>query len=85
MKKGSNKAQKPEQLADKGFGLWYDDVLQIPPVEFDPVIALRIIGYDVSNMPATIVAFKRHFVQTDISPVLTQSDLMILFNLYKKY
>lgn len=74
-----------KQLADKGFGLWYDDVLQIPPVEFDPAIALRIIGYDVSNLPAAIVAFKRHFVQTDISPVLSLQDKMILFNLYKKY
>ena len=74
-----------KQLADKGFGLWYDDVLQIPPVEFDPAIALRIIGYDVSNLPAAIVAFKRHFVQTDISPALSLQDKMILFNLYKKY
>ena len=74
-----------KKLADQGFGLWYDEVLQIPPPEFDTTIALRIIGYDVSNMPAAIVAFKRHFVQTDISPVLTQSDTMMLFNLYKKY
>lgn len=38
-------------LADKGFGIWYDQVLQIPPPEFDTVIALRVIGYDVSDMP----------------------------------
>ena len=74
-----------KKLAEQGFGLWYDDVLQIPPAEFDPAIALRIIGYDISNMPAAIIAFKRHFVQTDITPVLTQSDTMILFNLYRKY
>lgn len=74
-----------KKLADQGFGLWYDTVLQIPPPEFDGGIALRIIGYDVSNMPAAIIAFKRHFVQTDLSPVLTQQDTMILFNLYKKY
>ena len=74
-----------KQLADRGFGLWYDDVLQIPPVEFDPAIALRIIGYDVSNLPAAIVAFKRHFVQVDITPVLSDSDKMILYNLYQKY
>ena len=72
-------------LAGRGFGLWYDDVLQIPPPEFDTAIALRIIGYDVMDMHAAIIAFKRHFVQTDISPVLTQSDTMILFNLYRKY
>ena len=74
-----------KKLAEQGFGLWYDDVLQIPPVEFDTAIALRIIGYDISNLPAAIIAFKRHFIQTDISPVLTQADTMILFNLYKKY
>ena len=72
-------------LADKGYGLWYDSMLQIPPPEFDTASALRIVGYDVSNLPAAIIAFKRHFVQTDISPVLTQSDQMILFNLYRKY
>ncbi|MEJ7556936.1 MAG: N-acetylmuramoyl-L-alanine amidase [Pedobacter sp.] len=72
-------------LAQKGFGLWYDDILEISPVEFDTTLALRIIGYDISNISAAIVAFKRHFVQTDITPVLTPSDKMILFNLYKKY
>lgn len=72
-------------LAEKGFGLWYDTVLQIPPTDFNAATALRIIGYDVSNLPAAIIAFKRHFVQTDIKPVLTQADNMILFNLYKKY
>lgn len=74
-----------KKLSEQGFGLWYDVVLQIPPPEFDSVAALRIVGYDVSNLPAAITAFKRHFVQTDITPVLTQADNMILFNLYKKY
>jgi N-acetylmuramoyl-L-alanine amidase len=72
-------------LAQKGYGLWYDDILELTPVEFDTTLALRIIGYDVSNISAAIVAFKRHFVQTDITPVLTPSDKTILFNLYKKY
>jgi N-acetylmuramoyl-L-alanine amidase len=74
-----------KKLAEKGYGMWYDAILQIPPAQFDFSLALRIIGYDVSNMPAAIIAFKRHFVQTDIKPVLSQSDQMILFNLYKKY
>jgi N-acetylmuramoyl-L-alanine amidase len=74
-----------KKLSEQGFGLWYDQVLQIPPAEFDAAIALRIIGYDISNLPAAITAFKRHFVQTDITPVLTQADNMILFNLYRKY
>src|SRR5215217_8618025 len=72
-------------LAKKEFGLWYDEVLLMPPPDFDTSAALRIIGYDIKNLPAAITAFKRHFVQTDITPVLTSADQLILFNLYKKY
>lgn len=74
-----------KMLSKKGFGLWYDDVLKMPPADFDTNAALRIIGYDISNLPAAITAFKRHFVQIDIKPVLTPADKLILFNLYKKY
>ena len=73
-------------LAQHGFGYWSDDLLtDIPPPGFDPIIALRLIGYDTSDVNAAIVAFKRHFVQTDITPELTPADLMVLFNVYKKY
>lgn len=72
-------------LAMKGFGLWYDDVLNLPPDDFDAELALRVIGYDTQNLPAAIEAFKIHFVQTDISRELTPADKLILFNLYKKY
>lgn len=72
-------------LAKKGFGLWYDDVLQMPPADFDTTAALRIIGYNVKNLPYAIEAFKIHFVQTDVTKTLTASDKLILYNLYKKY
>lgn len=72
-------------LAKKGFGFWYDDLLLMPPPDFDTTAALRIIGYDIKNLSAAIVAFKRHFVQTDITPALSPADKLILFNLYKKY
>ena len=72
-------------LAKKGYGLWYDDVLKNPPADFNATFALRLIGYDVRNLGAAITAFKRHFVQTDITPVLTPSDKLILYNLYVKY
>jgi N-acetylmuramoyl-L-alanine amidase len=72
-------------LAQHGFGYWSDDVLEMAPDDFDYVIALRLIGYDTSDTQAAIVAFKRHFVQTDISPNLTQLDLNVLFNVYRKY
>jgi N-acetyl-anhydromuramyl-L-alanine amidase AmpD len=51
----------------------------------DPILALRIIGYDVSDLNAAIRAFKLHFVQRDIESELTETDKRILDNLYKKY
>ncbi len=72
-------------LAKSGFGYWSDDILEIAPVNFDYVAALRLIGYDTSNINAAIVAFKRHFVQSDINPQLRPIDLDILYNVYKKY
>ncbi|EHQ26781.1 N-acetylmuramoyl-L-alanine amidase [Mucilaginibacter paludis] len=74
-----------KKLAEKGFGYWSDDVLELSPENFDYAIALRLIGYDTSDLNAAVVAFKRHFVQTDIKPKLTQLDLNILYNVYQKY
>ena len=48
-------------------------------------IALRIIGYDTSDMESAIKAFKLHFIQKDINAVLSDEELKILDNLYKKY
>ena len=72
-------------LAQRGFGYWSDDILELPPDNFDYTVALRLIGYDTSDINAAIVAFKRHFVQTDIRPQLTQLDLNVLYNVYAKY
>jgi N-acetylmuramoyl-L-alanine amidase len=72
-------------LAKNGFGLWYNLPDKYPPLNFDVKSALRIIGYDVSNLSAAIVAFKRHFIQTDISPTLTDWDRCVLYELYNKY
>lgn len=74
-------------LAEKGFGLWQDS---IPPSlnvdsSFIPLEALRIVGYDISDSTAAIVAFKRHFMQDDSTKTLNEWDKKTLFNLYKKY
>ena len=74
-----------QTLAQHGFGHWSDDVLELAPDNFDPQTALRLIGYDTRDLSAAIVAFKRHFIQTDQSPQLTQLDLNVLYNVYKKY
>jgi len=72
-------------LADRGFGLWYDQVLKMPPPEFDPIIAMRIIGYDISNVGAAVTAFKRHFLPTETGPSITPAVRLVLYNLYPKY
>jgi N-acetylmuramoyl-L-alanine amidase len=48
-------------------------------------IALRIIGYDISDLESAIKAFKLHFIQKDINADLSEGELKILNNLYKKY
>lgn len=71
-------------LSEKGFGIWYDDSLAIPPVDFNPGLALQIIGYDTRNLKAAIVAFKRHYIQNDLSSELSEFDLKVLYNIYLK-
>ncbi|WP_245856827.1 N-acetylmuramoyl-L-alanine amidase [Mucilaginibacter auburnensis] len=72
-------------LADKGFGYWSDAVLVPAPVNFDYTTALRLIGYDTSDLNAAIIAFKRHYVQQDNNPQLSPLDLNVLYNVYRKY
>jgi len=55
------------------------------PETFNPIDALRIIGYDTRNLKAAIIAFKRKFVVNDVSPELTIYDKSILYNLYQNY
>lgn len=75
-----------KKLADQGFGYWYDEFLETPPVDFNPKMALRIIGYDVSNLDAAIKAFKIHYIQTDVNTAfLNENDLKILYSIYKKF
>ena len=73
-------------LSEKGFGLWYDDTATVNvPGAFNTMDALRIIGYDIRDSAAAVVAFKRHFEQQDSSSALNESDRKILYRLYRKY
>lgn len=72
------------ELAAHGFGLWYDaGALPDPPPGFDPLAALRLIGYDVGDSAAAIVAFHRHYRAME-TPQLDAGDLRILYNLQDK-
>jgi len=74
-----------KQLADKGFGLWYDTTNVKIPVGFDAIRALRVIGYNIKDSVAAIQSFKIHFVQNDSLYRITDADKKILFDLSNKY
>ncbi len=71
-------------LAEKGFGLWFDDNREEVPQGFNPIQALRIVGYDVKDTTAAIRSFKRHFLQ-DTTKRINDIDRSVLYNLQKKY
>ncbi len=74
-----------KQLADRGYGLWYNDTTNITlPANFDRLAALRIIGFDIKDTTAAIVGFKRHWLQ-DTTKGLNENHLKVLYQLYKKY
>ena len=74
-----------KELAEKGFGFWYDDTTGVVvPESFNHLLALRIIGYDIKDTSAAIRAFRRHFIQ-DTIPGLKEADKKILYLLSKKY
>lgn len=75
-----------QQLAQHGFGNWYDTakVNQLP-ADFNAMQSLRIIGYDTRDTAAAIRAFKLHFVQQDSTSRITDTDKKIIYDLSKKY
>lgn len=73
-------------LAERGFGIWYNpDHLTTPPMNFNPIDALKLMGYDMTRPEAAIKSFKRKFVKSDLSGVLTERDKAILYDLYRKF
>lgn len=71
-------------LADNGFGIWKDDVLECAPNDFNIEQGLKIIGYNTKNLPAAIMAFKLHFIQTEVDAVLDENTKNTIYNIYKK-
>lgn len=71
-------------LAENGFGIWVDDTMLPTPINFDPELGLRIIGYDTKNLPAAIKAFKLHYIQIDTTESLDEKTVNMIYNIYKK-
>ena len=67
-------------LSDKGYGLWYNDTSAVMlPLDFNTIQALKIIGYDVKNVPNAIGAFKRHYLNTATNSAFTKEEEKILY------
>lgn len=73
-----------KQLADAGFGRWYDSSRAPAPVGFDYLLALRVIGYDTKDTTAAISAFKQHFMQ-DSTRRINEADKSALYFLQQEY
>jgi N-acetylmuramoyl-L-alanine amidase len=74
-----------QQLSQQGFGLWYDTTATIVPDNFNPMQALRIVGYDIKDSASAVYSFKLHFIQSDSSKAITDADKKVLVDLMKKY
>lgn len=74
-----------DELAEEGYGYRLDENLVPPPEGFDPIAALRLIGYNVKNSSAAVISFKRHFIQEDLLPDLNEDDKEAIYNIYLKY
>src|SRR5574338_1619127 len=47
-----------KRLADSGFGIWWSDTTNVTvPYDFNPLQALRIVGYDIKDSVAVIQTF----------------------------
>ena len=74
-----------KDLADQGFGLWWDDTTSVVlPANFDHLTALRVVGFDMKDTTAAIVGFKRHWLQ-DTTKGLGEPELKVLYMLSRKY
>ena len=67
------------QLAEAGFGRWPDRLDRDPPAGFDPMLALRLLGYVTDDPAAATRAFHLHYrgIDDDAMP-LDATDARIL-------
>ena len=68
-------------LASKGYGMWFDPQPNyVLPNNTSISYALALVGYDIKDTTAAILAFKRHFRQ-DITAIITPEDQSVLAQL----
>ena len=68
-------------LAQKGYGVWYEPNEQFTlPASISIPFALAMVGYDIKDTTAALLAFKRHF-RTDSTAMITENDRSVLYQL----
>ena len=71
-------------LAQNGYGVWYNpDSTKSLPDGISIPMALSIVGYDVADTTAAMLAFKRHFRQ-DSSAQFNEADKSVLSQLIQR-
>ncbi|MBP6182420.1 N-acetylmuramoyl-L-alanine amidase [Flavobacterium sp.] len=71
-------------LAEKGFGIWSDELLETAPLDFNVEQGLRIIGYNTKNISAAIIAFKLHYIQSQVDDIVDENTKNTIYSIYKK-
>lgn len=72
-------------LATRGFGNWYDVNTDTLPSNFNTLLALKIVGYDIKDTAAAIATFKRKILGVEKTPpTLSTEEKKILYSLMKK-
>ena len=75
-----------KSLSEKGYGNWYADTTGTTlPTDFNSRYALKIIGYDIKDLPAVHRAFRMHFLGYNRAGDLTESEKKVLFALMQQY
>jgi N-acetylmuramoyl-L-alanine amidase len=72
-----------QSLAEQGFGLWPRTPLPVVPEHFDAWTALALIGYDMNDKSAALVAFHRHYFGLETAE-LRPEDLPVLVDLQQQ-
>lgn len=66
------------RLAEWGFGLWCRQPLAaIDPLP-DPALALQAIGYDVADLTAALMAFRRHYLGITMEGEATDEERRLM-------
>jgi len=73
-----------QKLAEAGYGIWFDTAQVQVPADFNHMMALRIIGYDISKPNNAIQSYKIHFVPQDTTTIVGETDRKILYSLMQK-